>query len=216
VSHYLTFFYSDSVIDDQEEQYIKTLVYLFQIPEDMGRPLLERLAYLKYLTSIRQGNLPRITPSIHLQSDEFCHLEIDATFHKVNAKSISRLPGRLVATNKKLHFLSPTGGAEIPLKRIMRVDRQNAGVYLELSTKKGNGYYEVEDPMLAEAVIDTLARMDKRQLLAPQTNEASRHIPHDVKQAVWQRDQGKCAQCKATSYLEFDHMIPFSKGEPAR
>jgi uncharacterized protein (UPF0248 family) len=135
-----------------------------------------------------------------------------ATYNKVNAKSISRVPGRLIATNKKLQFLSASGGADIPLKRIARVDRKPNGVYLELSTKKGNGFYNVDDPMMAEAIIDTLARMDKRQLLSPQSDAASRHIPHGVRQMVWQRDQGKCVQCSAIEYLEFDHIIPFSKG----
>lgn len=40
----------------------------------------------------------------------------------------------------------------------------------------------------------------------------SRRIPQDVKAAVWQRDQGQCAECGASEYLEFDHVIPFSKG----
>jgi 5-methylcytosine-specific restriction endonuclease McrA len=137
---------------------------------------------------------------------------MNATYNKVNAKSVSHVPGRLLVTNKKLHFLSASGGADIPLKRILRVERKSNGVYLELSIKKGNGFYIVDDPMIAEAVIDTLVRMDKRQLLAPQSDAASRHIPHDVRQAVWQRDQGKCVQCSAIEYLEIDHIIPFGKG----
>ncbi|MEW6358135.1 MAG: HNH endonuclease, partial [Planctomycetota bacterium] len=37
-------------------------------------------------------------------------------------------------------------------------------------------------------------------------------IKAHVKVAVWQRDGGKCVRCGAADYLEFDHIIPFSKG----
>jgi 5-methylcytosine-specific restriction endonuclease McrA len=178
----------------------------------MAKPVLDRLAYLKNLTNIRRGVLPTVRSGVRLESDEICHLETDATYHKVNAKSVSLVFGRLVATNKKLHFLSPSGGSEIAYKSIKRIETQAGGVYLELSKKAGNGRYSVVDPVLTEAVIDTLVRMANRELIAPQAEGASRHIPQEVKQAVWQRDQGKCVQCSATSYLEFDHIIPHSKG----
>jgi len=37
-------------------------------------------------------------------------------------------------------------------------------------------------------------------------------IPQDVKDKVWQRDNGKCVECDSKENLEFDHIIPFSKG----
>ncbi|MCL5611961.1 MAG: HNH endonuclease [Chloroflexi bacterium] len=37
-------------------------------------------------------------------------------------------------------------------------------------------------------------------------------IPDDVKMFVWKRDQGKCAICGNQNNLEFDHIIPVSKG----
>jgi len=37
-------------------------------------------------------------------------------------------------------------------------------------------------------------------------------IPDDVKIFVWRRDQGKCVKCGSTKDLEFDHIIPHSKG----
>lgn len=37
-------------------------------------------------------------------------------------------------------------------------------------------------------------------------------IPDDVKQLVWIRDQGRCCHCGNTSELQFDHVIPLSKG----
>jgi 5-methylcytosine-specific restriction endonuclease McrA len=92
----------------------------------------------------------------------------------------------------------------------MRLEPNTQGVYLELSTKKGNGQYDVKDPTLTDAVLTTLIRINKRELVS--ADSKTRSIPHGVKVAVWQRDQGKCVECKASSYLEFDHEIPFSKG----
>lgn len=94
----------------------------------------------------------------------------------------------------------------------MRVESSGGGIYLELSVKTGNGYYKMNDPVWVEAIIDTASKVFKRQLLVPAAQSDSRHIPQTIKTAVWQRDQGRCVQCHATSYLEFDHIIPLSKG----
>jgi len=37
-------------------------------------------------------------------------------------------------------------------------------------------------------------------------------IPDSVRLFVWQRDQGKCIKCGSKEKLEFDHVIPVSKG----
>lgn len=37
-------------------------------------------------------------------------------------------------------------------------------------------------------------------------------IPQDVMDKVWNRDAGKCVKCGSQEHLEFDHIIPFSKG----
>jgi len=39
-----------------------------------------------------------------------------------------------------------------------------------------------------------------------------RYIPPTVKLAVWRRDMGKCVQCSSKEKLEYDHIIPVSKG----
>jgi len=40
----------------------------------------------------------------------------------------------------------------------------------------------------------------------------SRRISQDVKDKVWNRDKGKCVECDSNENLEFDHIIPVSKG----
>ena len=51
----------------------------------------------------------------------------------------------------------------------------------------------------------------KRNKILPE-DKRSRRIPQDVKDAVWRRDEGKCVECGSNEDLEFDHIIPHSRG----
>ena len=44
------------------------------------------------------------------------------------------------------------------------------------------------------------------------TKKRSRKISQKVKDEVWNRDNGKCVECGSNEDLEFDHIIPHSKG----
>lgn len=46
----------------------------------------------------------------------------------------------------------------------------------------------------------------------PAHPERRRLIPGWVKLAVWQRDGGQCAECGAADELQFDHVLPWSRG----
>ena len=39
-----------------------------------------------------------------------------------------------------------------------------------------------------------------------------RSIPKSVQREVWRRDEGKCTECGSKNNLEYDHIIPHSKG----
>ena len=57
-----------------------------------------------------------------------------------------------------------------------------------------------------------------RKLRGRRSGSRSRHIPAEVRRAVWKRDQGQCAfigsrgRCRETGRLEFHHIIPFADG----
>lgn len=44
------------------------------------------------------------------------------------------------------------------------------------------------------------------------TDDSRASISEDVKAFVWRRDKGQCVKCNSQEKLEFDHIIPHSKG----
>jgi hypothetical protein len=78
-----------------------------------------------------------------------------------------------------------------------------------------------------EAALDILlAKHDRKEGLVkkprtapPRPSERPRHIPAEVKRAVWTRDSGRCqwpvtsgGVCGSTRQLELDHIVPVARG----
>ncbi len=47
---------------------------------------------------------------------------------------------------------------------------------------------------------------------SPRKQVGRKPIPDKVKMYVWQRDQGRCVECGSKERLEYDHIIPLSRG----
>jgi len=63
-------------------------------------------------------------------------------------------------------------------------------------------------------IFDLEIRLEKKLREGKGINSPNQRlpIPGDVKMFVWKRDQGKCVKCGSQINLEFDHIIPVSKG----
>lgn len=61
---------------------------------------------------------------------------------------------------------------------------------------------------------DILVEQEESELTGERELSRNRReaIPDDVKMYVWNRDSGKCVKCRSQEKLEFDHIIPLSKG----
>ncbi|MDT5048594.1 MAG: hypothetical protein QOG75_4487 [Mycobacterium sp.] len=121
--------------------------------------------------------------------------------------------GQLVVTNRKVRFSAFERGGEIALSKVLNVVHFSVHyLSLEATSNSLSGDYTVQDAEWAATVIDTTLKIDRRVLLPGSSTGVRTPIPQQVKAEVWQRDHGRCVQCQTTDYLEFDHIIPRSKG----
>jgi hypothetical protein len=169
--------------------------------------------YRKFmLSSVCAGNLPRASAEgLHLPTDEHCYLNVTARRLRYLKSGVQDISGQLVVTNRKVRFIGWQRGSEMALSKLLNAFHANRHyLTLEATSNTMSGDYIVQDAEWAAAVIDTTLRIDRRTILPGSGRRTP--IPQHVKTEVWQRDHGRCVQCDATDYLEFDHVIPRSRG----
>lgn len=71
-------------------------------------------------------------------------------------------------------------------------------------------HYVLEHKKEIEEVREQIQFLE--QILAKGKLNETRRIPEHVKMYVWRRDKGQCVKCSRKENLEFDHIIPASKG----
>ena len=215
---------AQNMVTQQFCNYVQQELIRNHITPDRTQALLQQLGYLKRLTDIRQGHLPTVAVHAILDTDEAAHLDTSAIYYKPN-KQVKYIQGRLIATNKKLYFITPDrNSTKIDWNNVVNVDEcpghaptgQHAVLmHIQVAKGSGGGFYYVSDPKLTVAIISTAVRIWKRHLVELKENPNTQGIPEHVKAAVFQRDGGRCQECGYVGpYIEYDHKIPRSKGGP--
>jgi hypothetical protein len=184
------------------------------LPTQISREMEARLRQGHRLAVVRAGNLPTAQlDGIILEADELCHLHVPCHYERQLQNRVASMAGHLVLTNKKFRFVGSGDGWELAWNKILdAVPDADRTISLHASQRRGSGRYFVKDADYVATVITTLARMAKRQLVGRPDDIDTAVVPQHIKAAVYRRDQGRCRECGANSYLEFDHIIPRSRG----
>lgn len=205
----------DGKITPKEEEHLRRLAAYFNLPAELIERSNKILAETRVISEIRTGKLPTVASPIAMASSEICHFHERALWNwgRLLRKGKPDLEGTLVVSSTRLYFTSVEKGIDFSLSKITNVEFQGPRLGIIVTGQYGGTHwFELSSCRLAAEIIDAAVKVDNRELAGTFAVEQSRHIPQDVKTAVWKRDGGKCVQCDSRYELEYDHIIPYSKG----
>ncbi|MFE1595521.1 TerD family protein [Nocardia sp. NPDC058705] len=212
VERMVAFAFADGEVFAEELEAFEHVVSELALSGPIVDDLRRRMHRGRTLSRLRAGELPTInTPGLHLDPDERVHLDLPAVHVRMLARGPRNTEGRLIGSSKKLRFVGDGTGIELPWNRVVSVHPEHGTVVLAATSARGGATFGVADPDYVAAALEGALRVSKRLVLAPGQRD-SRSISQDVKAQVWQRDGGACVECGDGHYLEFDHIIPLSRG----
>lgn len=208
---------ADGFMSSAEVGAIRWIRRTLRLSPSLQKYLDEQLGFAEFLLDVEEGRLPSVLcRSVELRAGEIAHLESHAFFQRARSRSgrqyLHTTPGILVLTDDRLVFVGASTH-QVGLANLLSITATHEGFYLQCAGRAA-GHYILPGmaPGVAGALVRSAARRANQTLVQQPTDAPSRHIPRDVRQRVWQRCGGRCVECGATHYLEFDHIIPHARG----
>ncbi|OGQ94556.1 MAG: hypothetical protein A2521_05150 [Deltaproteobacteria bacterium RIFOXYD12_FULL_57_12] len=133
---------------------------------------------------------------------------------KFNSQRLRQLGYEPFALYKQLKEMHISGASDDILERMTMTNLKKAGF------DKSHWYIKARILSEIEYLIETLRILIEPEFIplvesvtnSEEQNASDRYVPSNVKIAVWRRDNGKCVGCGSQEKLEYDHIIPVSKG----
>jgi uncharacterized membrane protein YebE (DUF533 family) len=218
VEHALADARVDGEISDDEERGLEWLLANVIGDKAFLAYVRNEIAETKEMHALQKGVLPSVPApaGAALRAGEIVHWVGPATYVRqrelASGKKIEETAGQLIVTDTRMIF----NGRDKSLESIHRkvLAHLPFGHEIEIrSGGKGSGRYIFHaDGERAVAMWQVAIGRANQTIVVSDDKAARRRIPRDVRQRVWQRYGGRCAECQATTYLEFDHIVPVAKG----
>jgi hypothetical protein len=205
---------ADGEVSETEHAAIRGLLDGLRVKEGYRRYVERQIRRVTLKADIRAGRLPSVeAPKVMLDAGELCHWY-----------GVANISGRLAITDSRLLYVSDGESYDVPLRRIAHVetamdrdafrhDRQKECLLKVTALgRKPLEFTLATDADIPAAVLLAAAKRTKRTMVVRTKSARGGRIRREVRQRVWQRDGGMCVDCGATQHLEFDHVIPRSKG----
>lgn len=218
VEHVLADAKSDGRLTKQEKMKLTWMIEHFQLPSTFTHYVTAEIEELETLTNIHDGRLPSISmPSgMEHRSGEIVHWAGHATWReqklrKDGVHSVDHI-GVLAMTDNRLIFSSGIKSQTFGYRKIVAHREGYKCFEIQVEGKVASRFMLPRVDPIPYAIFSAAVAMANQTKLAKSEDGPSRHIPREVRQRVWQRYGGRCAECSAVEYLEFDHIIPVAKG----
>ncbi len=206
-------------IEEEDYDHIRSLTRFLNAKE-LLKPCTMDLDLYNKLFRMRKGELQELDPgSLILESGEHLHHKAAVIYQLARGGTTLRKKGTLYVGSVKLRFIGEAKSHEIRYKNILEVSFQNVApprIQITVSSGKGSGTYRLSKKNTPSALLELQEMIGylirkARRMIEP-TGKGTPYVPEHVRSEVYARDAGACVICGAREYLEFDHIIPRSKG----
>ncbi|HYO25621.1 MAG TPA: HNH endonuclease signature motif containing protein, partial [Lacipirellulaceae bacterium] len=219
IEHVLANAKSDGEFTEAEEAQIQDLLCKLSIPNEERRYIDKAVSALATIRRARKGQLPVVPcpTGLAVRAGEIIHFHAPAAWRQVrvlkSGNVLEEHVGTVTITDNRLFFSSSTKSFDVRYAKIVGHAGGTGKILLQRMEKPECSIHVREDEPFMYAILEGAIALANQTRLARRTDEGPvRHIPRDVRQRVWQRYGGRCAECGDGQYLEFDHVIPFAKG----
>ncbi|MFN0052564.1 MAG: hypothetical protein ACKV0T_10240 [Planctomycetales bacterium] len=208
VEHVLADAKADGQLSANEEKTLAWLLDQFSLSEAFREYVATEVHELRQFTDINQGRLPVFEnfTGIEVRAGELVHFSGHANFTQERQRKsgvvAQQFSGTVTITDSRTVFSSTLKSFSLNHSSVISIENYPGG--LEIRTgSKGAGYYQFDRKLnLVDAIWRTAVGRANQTIVEKSSGSHSRHIPRDVRQRVWQRYSGRCAECQSTQYLE--------------
>lgn len=208
----------DWFLSENEERAIAWLMTELVSPGQFRKYLEDQVRELRVFTDMANGRLPSLPhpPNVTLRAGEIVHFHGPCRYELV--KHLKQGPkyeyhvGNITITDNRIIFSSPTRAFNVLLRSVLECNWWNEGIELRTSGK-GAGVFNFGDKnRFGYTIFRTAIGRANQTVVEKIEGKPSGHIPRDIRQRVWQKYGGRCADCGSDQYLEFDHIVPRARG----